>query len=356
MAELVDDVKQAVSSAAEPSDVTPDSSPEADVKPTESPSDSASSQDDSVDKPKSMLEAVSNALVKEPKADEVAVPEDKAAATEQKAEGQDPKISLELKDYQKTPFGHHPRFRQVLKHARELQEKNAVFEAKSQEFAAKEQTIANFEAFRGAVQQADLSSDDVAQAFLIASLIKSDPAKALEALNPIIDNLTTLTGNRLPGDLQAKVDQGLIDEETAFEVSRDRASAVLATNRSTKVTERSQAQVMDQQREAVRSKVQSWEDAWKSQDPDYGKKQQFVESEVRQMISKEGFPATPDDAVRMSIRARQVVEDRLNALRPVKASIRTVTGASGAVTNGAQPVPKSMLEAVRLGLARTHTQ
>jgi len=341
---------EADSSSAQSADVTPPSSSAPDAN-TENSSASE------VVKPASMLEAVSEALAKPDETQQQAKEapqstEGQEKSGEKEANTEKPP-SLDPKAYENMPFGKHPRFRQVLKHTRDLEERLKGFEAREQEFGAKEKVVQDFESFRTAVQEADLSSEDVAQAFLIASLIKSDPGKALELITPIVENLTVLTGNRLPADLQAKVDQGLIDEDTALHVSRERANLQLATKQSERTVERTVQSQQSNHINAVRTAVITWEDQWKQSDPDYPKKQPFVEAEVRQMIAMKGAPRSPEEAVQMSKDARRAVEDRLKAMMPAKPSVRTVTGASGTATNGAQPVPKNMLEAVELGLARS---
>lgn len=339
-------------------DVQTESSPVETVNAESSPAVATVTSDSSPEKPASMLDAVQKALESKAEAsveEEVTTdkpPADAGAkegetAPEQKPEAKT-ELSVELKDYAKEPFGKHPRFREVLADLKETRERAVKAEealtARAGEFEASAKTVEEFGKFRSAVHTAGLTAPEISEGFTIMALMKSDPARALEMLTTKVADLQALVGEVLPQDLADKVERGLIDEETARAVSRERAARTLELNRTKEQTAVQQNEFATRQHQNVMSAITAWENQWKASDPDYAKKQSFVQSELVRLAQTEGVPTTPEAGVKLVERAKQAVETQLAALLPPRPAVKHNSGRD---TNPAVVAkPKTLLEAV----------
>lgn len=320
-------------------DATPDSS--TDTPAVETGVDSpASSPDADQGAKRSALdvvaEAVSDGIKAKQEPEKQAEPPSVAKGEEQKPEA-DPQQGKADDDR----LDKHPRFRQVL-------EKAKAFEDKAQRL----DSLATY------LTDAGLSTDDFAQGLEIMRQIKQDPFSAYEALRPIMENLELVVGQRLPADLQDRVDRGLVDPETAKELAAMRTRSGLERYRA----EKSQAQIEAERRaaqeaalqrqrsetsEAVRSAVSAWESEWKGSDPDYGRKSPLVIGQIHALIQAEGFPDSPEKAVDQAKRARAAVEQHLKGMLPQpKPKSPIPSGSSGKAT----PQSSTPLDVVRNAL------
>jgi hypothetical protein len=276
-------------------------------------------------KPTSLLDAVKAASKADAAAQSSseAKTEDKpeALAEEPKVDGEKPEDESE----EKLPFHRHRRWVEMKRALNDLEPKAQAFEK-----------IAKI------TSDAGLSSEDVDSGFEIMSLIKRDPAKALEALRPIMHALEGITGARLPDDLQQRVVQGRADPETAQELAQARYL------HSQQVQRQEHEAIQAQQRaaSAMASTVTALEQQWQATDVDYAKKAPLVMAQARSLMAEYGNPANVEQATQLVNEAKRRVDESVRALAPARPQVRTLTG--GAVAPRATPRPTTLADAVRL--------
>lgn len=217
----------------------------------------------------------------------------------------------------------------------------------------------SFEKIQRFVDDAGLSKDDVNQGFDVMRNLKNDPLKAYEQLKPIFAQLQQLAGEVLPPDLQAEVDQGRLNEAHARELTLARSKAAVNGQRIESIETRNRAererQEFDQTVDGVASAVTAWERTTSKNDPDWKLKQpriqELVELEImRKQRSDRNYFPSKDEAIEMSKKALTQVESEFKRLAPQRRQITTPSNDAGSTRSVA--TPKSMLEAVKIGLAR----
>jgi hypothetical protein len=200
------------------------------------------------------------------------------------------------------------------------------------------------------LRENDISNDDADAAFQVLRDIRRDPMRALEMLEPVVQNLRMLTGAILPEDLHQQVRDGYITETHAQELARHRAMGMHQQTIAQEQQARAQRQEMESQVQNVTSiqkSISDWESKWASTDPDYAKKQSEVhelfELELSRASKNRTLPKTPEEAVKLITDCRKRVESRYSRYQPQKQEIRHVTGSS-AGTN--KPRPQTSVDAI----------
>ncbi|MDR9437545.1 MAG: hypothetical protein RI563_11735 [Thiohalophilus sp.] len=325
-------------------DLDAKTNPESSTEVTEESQDAntpaeSSNADEGAKGPESMFDAVKEVMDRDKATDEESPTSDEEK-DETDAETGDTDAESEDGEGEKDedlPFHNHPRWQEMVQKNRELEER-AKASDELMEFT----------------EQAGLNQEELTNGLSIMHLLKTDPYKAREALLPYMEQLDKLTGQGgLPEDLQQQIDAGRITEEYARELNQARAKAQHAESRVAYQQEQSQREQQAQQEEQLnqlrsqmRDSVTAWEAEWKKSDPDFDKKQPLVTDRVRTLIQTEGPPASVEQALELTKRARTDIEKHLKSITPGRsAQKRTVTG--GSSVNKATPQPSSMLEAVR---------
>jgi hypothetical protein len=261
--------------------------------------------------------------------------EEAEAKPEGKAEEEKAKSDDEEDD---VPFHNHPRWKKL------LEERNNLTEPAAQ-----------YEQIQGFMQANDLSGEEVAEGYEIMALLKrNDPdsiQKALEWFEPRVDFLREQAGVTIPADIQDKLDSGLIDEDVAEELSRNRAfqarQGEVQARRTEQDTARETATTEQNARNGMATAVQSWENGIKASDPDYAKKAEMVQQAARSMVQEEGAPTTGAEAVELSKRAYARVNDQIKSFAPKP---RRVAPAPASLSVTATATPKTLREAIERAL------
>lgn len=210
------------------------------------------------------------------------------------------------------------------------------------------------------VRNAGLSQNDVAGTLEIAALLRSDPNQALARLLPIVQQLQSMTGETLPADLQQRVDQGYLTEADARTLAKAQADARLATQRTSAVTEATQAEARNREFKELTtstvSSVTSWEAQKASRDPDWHLKRDNVAELVELAIERKArelrrpyFP-NAQEATKLAEDALETVNKRFRSFGPKAQEIRPVL--NGGASPRSNPVPQTMLDVVRLNSGR----
>ena len=289
-------------------------------------SSAANDDEDAKEEPKSLLEAVSAAI-------EIDAKEESSSISEEGNEETDASVETDTDDT--PPFHEHPRWQEMI--------------TERDSFKQSHQELMGLKSY---MTEAGLSIDEVNTGFEIMKNIKENPQAALEALMPYIEQMETSTGRRLSADIQERVDEGYLDEESAREMSQLRSREQLATEASQRAA--AQAQQIQQQQQVqqhatnVSGAVSEWETQWSSSDPDYKLKQPKVMEKIELYLLKNGAPSSREQAVQIAEECRKSVDNELLQFRPRKGSVNPITGGSSPKST---PEPKSLMEAMQQGLA-----
>jgi hypothetical protein len=323
--------------------------------------ESPTAGDEGVKKPGSLLDAVDAALAKTAK-----------PAKSPAAEGDTEKKPEEVKtDAEKAeveaekglPFKDHPVWKSSVTERRNLREKNRALQGELDELKGKagnlDEVLASHELvgkMRGYMSANNLGDDEVDRGFAIMAAMKNDPVRALELLQPYYTALLEVTGNVLSPELQAKVNEGLVDQETAQELARAKAGQGIASAQAER--ERQQREQRDQAEQAERAKATVQTEAakveasWKANDPDYPRKSARIMEKIKLDVLDNGRFASLDDMRTRMAAAKKAVDDEMKALHPTPNAIDPSLPPSAAK----KPVvsqPKSVEEAIERGLQLT---
>lgn len=210
-----------------------------------------------------------------------------------------------------------------------------------------------FRTLRDFMDDAGLDKDEVNAGFEIMRLTKNDPARALELLMPVVNDLRRLTGHVLPPELQAKVEAGNLSEEDARALSVARSETALEKKRredtERKTAEKNEQTARETHVHAVASAVSDWERSWSGSDPDYKAKQPRVAELMKLEVYEKGYPASPQDAVARMKAIRAKVDAEFAKFAPRKAPVNPP--ADGGASSLANRKPQSSLDAINLALS-----
>lgn len=300
-----------------------------DAKQESQPTSSGAGDTDANKKPTSLLDAVKRAAQKPADAASSTVETNGASAKDAKS----PALGLDdpAKDKtgaeadQKLPFHNHPRWKEV------VAERDAY-----RSDAGEYRKITTY------MSQHGLTNEEVIEGFQVMALMKINPAEAHKRISEYKAQLDSFVGEKLPEDISKRLEEGYIDDASAKELARLKAEKNLFEQRQQYAMEQ-QAQ---QARQNIHSAVVSWEQQMKVKDPDWSAKQDLVTDQVKLMIASDK-PSTPDEALALVERAHSIIKERLSRFAPQRRPVTTV--ASSTSSANANAVPKSLLEAVRIG-------
>ena len=205
---------------------------------------------------------------------------------------------------------------------------------------------------QGYLQHHQLAAEDVNTLLGVgAALRRGDYQGFLDGVTPYVLAAQEVLGYRIAPDLQTQVNEGMIDDATARELTRTRHRAAQAEarleNAQQVATVTQQAQQVDQ----IRLAVDTWEARIQRQDPDYAQMSGAVRRVAQGLLQERGVPRTTQDAVALSQAAYDEVKamyararPALRPTRPSPSSIHVATGSS------ASAGPRSMKEAALMAL------
>ena len=203
------------------------------------------------------------------------------------------------------------------------------------------------------LQQNQLAPEDVNTLLGVgATLRRGDYQGFLNGITPYVMAAQEALGIRVSPDLQKQVDDGLIDEAAAKELTRTRHRAVQAEARLQDSDRATMASQQAQQVQHIRTAVDQWEAGIRQRDPDYAQISGAVRRTAQGLLQERGTPRTVQEAVALSQAAYDEakaafvrVQPAPRPTRPSPSSIHVATGASNSE-------PRSMKEAVVMALAQ----
>lgn len=271
----------------------------------------------------------------EPDADSKAK-EDASSASEEGEKGKEDEEDADFtdEDLAKEKPSTRKRIQKLISKLDDAHSRAEEYEPKAQRF----QEISDFMATNG------ITSEEASEAFAVMALVKSDPAQALERLRQHVSTIEeTLGEGNLPADLKQKVEDGLLDEDTAKEVSKARAQARFEREQREAYQQAEQQRTEQQQaqgqQQLVSNALDSWQASMQQKDPDYPIKHGFVKDKLTALIQQHGAPRTAQEANQYADIAYGMVNEELSkvAPKPQKKAKRAIPSRS---TSGPSPTVK----------------
>lgn len=183
------------------------------------------------------------------------------------------------------------------------------------------------------------------------ALQQGDAETFLAGVMPYVELMQEFAGQKLPEDLQQKVDDGYTTPEIAAELARARHSAQLERSRAEAVTNRVAEQDRQAQLRAVLDQVRQYEDGIRTRDPDYAKKRDVIERETERLVRAHGLPTTPEEGLKIAKAAYEFANSVFSKAVPRHATRPTPSG-SQRTSGTVRQQPSNMLEAIEMGLSR----
>jgi hypothetical protein len=210
----------------------------------------------------------------------------------------------------------------------------------------------NWDQFSAWAKDSGLVADELSQSLAIARMVKNAPHEALVALREVVSSLEKATGHVLPEDLADKVERGLIDEETARELSVGRTRVALTEQQRRQEAEQRAARAefdgRAQLAQSIGKSVTEYEKSLEQTDPDYQKIKGLVKSKVVELMHEDGVPTNAEAAVGQVKKAVAEIKSQLAGVIPQRRSTRQAPTGSTHGNSGARP--SSSLEAARMAL------
>lgn len=310
--------------------------------------------------PKTALEAAERVMERAREASLTSAQQPQPGAPQDALKAQQQAESLKPDDA-KLPFKDHPRWKEVTSEVRILRVAKEKNETAIKEMEPKAQT---FDQLSGWLREQNLGRDDLSQLLSIGAAVRNDPMKAYELLRPIMEDLESMVGVRLPPDLQRAVEQGSMTSEAAQAIARSRGEATLYKGRAETLEARREQERAAREQQELERHIDSLAQAadthvksWAARDPDAAYKRPFVEElvelEFRKRDAEGNPPKTAEEATQVVDMVIQAVNERFRRTipRPRPATSGILPGGAHSVTETA-PVPKSSLEAAQLALSR----
>jgi len=333
----------AVENAPEPSTGVEDVEAQSTEAPEATEAEQSQPSSDEGESSENLLSVLEDVV--KPKEPEVEASEDEAGSPTAIAEDESVREPVDVRleqsedneDFKDVPFNKHPRFRQVIQERKEFKQQAEEFREKSGQF----DQVIDF------MNENRLTPDEMAEGMKIMALMKNDPSAAQEAMKPHLEMLGRYTGEVLPEDIQLRMNEGYIDQETATELAQARIQNELSQQHN----KFAEAQQAHNSQLNIQAAVGSWETTTRNTDPDFDMKQTLISDRVRGMVAERGQPRTADEGIEMAREAYESVNDHLRKFSgDPKQPIHPVGG--GKVSGTPTPEPKSLQEAMEQAVRR----
>ena len=231
-------------------------------------------------------------------------------------------------DYKDVPFNKHPRFRGLVSEKNELKETVSKLQNDSDQYAK----ITDF------IEKNNLTAKDSVEGFKIMAAIRNNPDLAYKMLGHHLGNMSKVTGRSIPKDIQAKVDDGFLDENAARELSQTRAKLARVQNLRKADHARGAKQQSAVQSDMLSSALQTWGETTLAKDVDFSLKQEEFNDRVVALVNERGQPQTQADVLSLVDDAYATVNERFKARQPHPSAMKTATGGKLSGTPVAEPV------------------
>lgn len=268
--------------------------------------------------------------------DKAAAPSEGASSAQgeeagQQADAEQTKKEPDDREFTDVPFHKHPRFQKVLGRMK-----------------AAETTAEKYNAVQNYMDSVGLSGEEGANALFIAGLMKTEPTKAWEALQPMLQDLLQRAGEVLPPDLEAEVAQGRMTRDGALRVARANAQVTNLQQRQTLEAQRTRQREVEDQANSFVTAAEDWEADRRTKDPNFEAKLPMIEREIAWLQRSEGRPDTTQGVKDQLKRAYEAANKQFRPAPPPVPQRRPMAPVRGGQVSGqAAPAQDSTLEIIR---------
>lgn len=217
------------------------------------------------------------------------------------------------------PFHDHPRWKEVLKQRNEA-------DAKIKELEPGAKTAAQLSEY---CASNNISNEDFTAALELMALSRKNPQEFRNRLETLVETIDITAGTKLPGDLQKKVDDGIMTAEDAKELAQWRVQNRQLKSQSQTAEERA-AQQLDT---SIRDGLTRWEASQKKTDTGYDNRREFMVERMHKLCAANP-PRSLADAIVLAEQANKEVKQRLSKFRPKSVARRPLLSKGSSTNNG----------------------
>lgn len=270
--------------------------------------------------------------------------EDQAEGAEEKSDT-DPAAEAEEEPDKDLPASTRKKVDKLLKDRRELRKHVAQLEGP----ATVGSELQNF------AMQHDLSVDDITNALHIAATLRRGDYDAFyEMVSPYVRHAQEYKGIVLPEDLAQMVRDNQITEQAARQFARTRFDQQRLQVENTRMNDLSQQYFVGQVQQNVQRAVSDYEAQIAARDPDYKAKAGLVQRTAGALLrEKGGSVSSPEEAISIVKAAYEEVNRQVRAFAPPPRATRPSPSGTNPQTPSARTAPKSLMDAVKMGLERS---
>jgi hypothetical protein len=207
---------------------------------------------------------------------------------------------------------------------------------------------------QGYLKEHQLAPEDVNMLLGVGSALRrGDYQGFLQGVTPYVMAAQEALGLRINPDLQKQVDEGMIDENTAKELTRTRHRAAQAEARLQDANRQVESTQQVQHVGNIRAAVDTWEAGIQRRDPDYGQMAGAVRRYAQGLLQERGIPRTPQEAVALTQTAYDEVKATFAAVRPAPRPTRSNPSSIHVATGTPSAQPRDLREAVVMAIANS---
>lgn len=191
----------------------------------------------------------------------------------------------------------------------------------------------------------------------VAAMANTDPAKALETMKPLLEKLQGFTGDKLPSDIQAMVDNNEITLDVAKRLVRAENQSKFGQQRQVKTEQQILQERQQQYTGELTRTMNSWLDGKKTSDPDFVPKKGETEPDGKfeffiQKMQAEAPQANVKSAKDLATFAEKVyasINASFNRFTPKK---QTTTSVNSRRSSNQTKSPESLNDVVSAAAAK----
>ena len=250
-------------------DVNPESSTGNDVMDDSSSSQTTSEQD--VKAPSTMLDAVRQAVSQETTPEAPANEPGKEETSPSEKPDAEKEVEKEPEETEESPGeeeGDEQQAQEPVPYER-FNEVNEKYKRLEQQSNDNEPSVKAHTAIVQYCNQNNITQEQFSQALEVQALLNSNPTEALKRLLPIVESLQGFVGDRLPKDLQERVDAGNIELADAKELAQLRAQVQFGKGSIEQIQRNQQERHQAEQQRAMTTAVDGWTQSKFKNDPDF---------------------------------------------------------------------------------------
>lgn len=285
--------------------------------------------------------------------------DEKKEDSEQKEDGSEDEEKVDVDQTQQGPVPY-----------QRFQEVNEKYKKLEQEHGQAKPTIEAHNAIVTYCNQNNITQEQFSKALEVQALLNSNPEEALKRLLPIVEAIQGYTGERLPKDLQEKVDTGKMELDDARKWARDRAQISFGKTSAEHLQRARQQEQQQTLQRSLLTAVDTWAKQRMGADPDFKPKAndnlpdgkfELVYAKFNSLLHATdaqgkllNSASSPQEMTSLLQRAYDDVQKALAPLVRKPATRKTLShnGSSRTATSKSFEQAGSMSEAVKLYLAQ----